>query len=193
MSQDVISLITNDHRQLESLFTRIRMDTANRPELTQQLYGLLVAHSRAEEERIYPVIAQEATQEKGQIRHSEEEHHQAEEIARRLSETPADEDSFEDTLDQLVEAVTEHVQLEESEVLPALRAAVSKQRMTELGAEFRNRRAEVLREFGAEDWDLELLSRDEVYREAQEEEIPGRSKMNKGELTDAVREEIPRD
>jgi hypothetical protein len=37
--------------------------------------------------------------------------------------------------------------------------------------------------------DLKSLSRDELYRKAQESDIPGRSEMNKDELIEALEKE----
>ncbi|MBT2225650.1 hemerythrin domain-containing protein [Nonomuraea sp. NEAU-A123] len=57
MTLDVISMITADHRDVERLFARLKKDTEDRPALLTELAAKFVAHSRGEEELIYPEIA----------------------------------------------------------------------------------------------------------------------------------------
>lgn len=187
MAQDVISLITADHREVERIFDQLRSRDADRAALVAELGSLLIAHSRAEEERVYPVIAKDAPDERDQVRHSEDEHHQAEDLVHRLEQTPPDDAAFDRLLDELVEAVTHHVETEESEVLPALREAVSDRRLAELGTEFSRRRQQALEELGGVD--VSELRGDKLYEEARKEGVEGRSTMRREELADAVREE----
>lgn len=189
MAQDVIELITSDHREVERLFDQLKAGQGNSSALLEEVGRLLIAHNRAEEERVYPVVAREASDEKGQVRHSQEEHEQAEELLRQLQETDPAEEQFATLVEQLVEAVTHHVETEESEVLPALREAVDERRLEELGQEFSRRRQEVMEEAESRVRSAEQPSREDLYREAQDADIPGRSQMNEEELADAVRDE----
>ncbi|SFD46977.1 hemerythrin domain-containing protein [Streptomyces aidingensis] len=187
---DVIDLITRDHRRVEELFEQLR-DGGDRAALMDEVARLLIAHSRAEEERVYPLIAKEVPGEAEEVRHSEAEHQEAEELIHRLLAAGPDSGEFDDLLGRLVEAVTEHVEKEESEVLPALREAVAGDRLAELAEEFGERREEALEEYepaagGAGD---SGATRDELYEQAREHDIPGRSKMNKDDLARAVQEE----
>jgi hemerythrin superfamily protein len=56
MAKDVISLITADHREVESLFERLKREPENRPALLTELSAVFIAHSRGEEDRVYPEI-----------------------------------------------------------------------------------------------------------------------------------------
>jgi hemerythrin superfamily protein len=144
MAQDVIELITQDHREMERLFDTLRSGKGSPSEMATHLTHLLIAHSRAEEERVYPVIAKAAPEEKDEVRHSEEEHQEAEHLALQLQRTDPGDEQFLTLLDQLVASVNHHVRTEESEVLPALREAVDQSRLEELGEEFRTRRQQAL-------------------------------------------------
>ncbi|MGH3353884.1 MAG: hemerythrin domain-containing protein, partial [Nocardioides sp.] len=73
MSEDVVDLIMQDHREVESLFEKLQQDPDVRAGLTPILVTLLAAHSRAEEAEVYPVARDEAG-EAEEVAHSQEEH-----------------------------------------------------------------------------------------------------------------------
>jgi hemerythrin superfamily protein len=193
MADDVVSLITADHRRVEELCERLRSPEEDRDALTRLLSGLFTAHSRAEEECVYPEVVHELPGEEGRMAHSEEEHHEVEQVLREMAGAIEDDERFLGLLEQAVEMIGEHVRTEESEVLPALREAVDRRRLTELGTAFGRRREEVLRERPEGVNDVAELSRDELYEEARRRDVPGRSQLRKDELADAVREERERD
>ncbi|NYI05281.1 hemerythrin domain-containing protein [Allostreptomyces psammosilenae] len=188
MAKDVIDLITADHRVIEKLFDKLKSGKGDRSALVEEVGRLLVAHSKAEEERVYPIVAKAAPDEKGQVRHSEEEHAEAEQLVERLRGTDPGAKEFDTLVEQLVDAVTHHVQTEETEVLPALREAVDRDRLLDLGSQFDSRRRQVLQEFEQGGADEEGMSREELYQKAREEDVPGRSRMKKDELAEALRE-----
>ncbi|MEV5712054.1 hemerythrin domain-containing protein [Actinoallomurus sp. NPDC052274] len=183
---DVVELITQDHRTLEELFDELQKDAARRPELLDKVAALLTAHSRAEEERVYPVVAKDAG-ERDEAEHGTEEHHEAEDMLERLRAMPPEGREFEEKLKEFIDAVKHHVEEEESEILPALREAVSAERLQELGAAFAERRREELTGSGSGSGSGER-TKDEVYEEARRLDVHGRSPMTKDELVKAVDE-----
>ncbi|GAA0322816.1 hemerythrin domain-containing protein [Actinoallomurus spadix] len=184
---DVVELIMQDHRTLEKLFDELQQDTARRPELLEKVAALLTAHSRAEEERVYPAVAKEAG-ERDEAHHGTEEHHEAEEMLEELRGMSPKGKEFEAKLKEFVDAVKHHVEEEESDILPALRDAVSAERLKELGTAFAERRREELTGSGGNGSTSgsEERTKDELYEEAQELDVHGRSTMNKDELAEAV-------
>jgi hemerythrin superfamily protein len=140
---DVIALITTDHREMEKLFERLKKEKSNRAELLSMVTGMLAAHSRAEEDRVYPAVAKEAG-EREEVHHGTEEHHEAEEMARKLEKMDPKSKKFEKLLDEFIEAVQHHIKEEESDILPAMEKAMSKKRLKQLGVAFADRRAEEL-------------------------------------------------
>lgn len=181
MADDAITLITQDHRRMEELFDRLQSEPDQRPRLLDEIEAVLTAHSRAEEDEVYPATA-EAADEEDQVQHSTEEHHEAEELLRRLKDCDPNSEEFEDRRQEFVDAVKHHVDEEESEILPALERAVSQKRVKELGEAFSRRREEELKRFGLGS----IPKQRELYEEAQELDIKDRSKMNKEELAEAV-------
>jgi hemerythrin superfamily protein len=180
---DVVRLITQDHRELEKLFDRLEEERERRPELLDQVAALLTAHSRAEEEKVYPAVAEEAG-EREEAHHGTEEHHEAEELLHELQQLPPDDKKFDSKLKEFVDAIKHHVEEEENEILPALRKAVTKKRLEELGTAFSERREQELAAGRGDD-----RTKDELYEQAQKLDVPGRSKMNKDELATAVDEQ----
>jgi hemerythrin superfamily protein len=182
---DVVELITQDHRTLEKLFDELQRDTERRPELLDKVTALLTAHSKAEEERVYPVVAKEAG-EREEAHHGTDEHHEAEEMLERLRQMKPAGKEFEEKLKEFIDAVKHHVEEEESDILPALREAVSAERLEELGKSFAERRRQELT--GGSGSDSEDRTKDELYEEARKLDVPGRSSMNKDDLVEAVDE-----
>ena len=157
---DVVDLIKQDHREVERLFETLRTDPAKRPGLVPVLTTLLTAHSRAEEAEVYPVCASEAEAAE-EVSHSQEEHVQADELLARLADCDPESSEFETCLDELVEAVTHHVEEEESKVLPAMSQQLTDERRAKLGEAFLASRAQHLGEQPGE------MRKEELVQQAQ--------------------------
>jgi hemerythrin superfamily protein len=183
---DVVELIMQDHRTLEKLFDELQQKTERRSELLDKVAALLIAHSRAEEERVYPVVAKEAG-ERDEAHHGAEEHHEAEEMLEKLRKMSPEGKDFEKKLKEFIDAVKHHVEEEESDILPALRDAVSADRLKELGTAFAEQRRKELT--GGDSGGSGEPTKDELYEEARELDVHGRSTMNKDELAKAVAHE----
>jgi hemerythrin superfamily protein len=181
MSGDVVDLIMADHREVERLFDQMREQPDQRPMLVPVVSTLLVAHSRAEEAEVYPVARDEAG-EKDEVAHSQEEHAQAEEIMERLSAVDHTSDEFDSLLEELIDAVSHHVEEEESSVLPGMRERLSDQRRQELGEAFVRSRDRHMGEQPGE------VSKDELLQQARNAGISGASSMTRDELKQALKD-----
>ncbi|WP_101788564.1 hemerythrin domain-containing protein [Nonomuraea indica] len=183
MTTDVITLITSDHRKVETLFERLQKKQGDQRATVAELHALLIAHARAEEDRVYPGI---------DAHHGVEEHKEAEVLLDSLVRAEPGTAEFEETLVKLVEAVSHHVEEEENELLPELAKQAGEKRLKELGAAFAQRRDEELRALAASNGSATSQAggasptKEELYRKAQEADIPGRSQMSKDELEKAV-------
>ncbi|WP_084957692.1 hemerythrin domain-containing protein [Thermoactinospora rubra] len=199
MATDVVTLITNDHRVVETLFERLQKDEGDRAALVKELHALLTAHARAEEDRVYGAI------ENQEAHHGLEEHKKAEILLDALKKADPAGPAFEDTLAKLVEAVRHHVEEEEKEILPELARSLSKKRLEELGRAFKQREDEELRALrgdgrpsakgaakgtakGAAKGAQSSPTRDELYERAKKLDIPGRSSMTKQQLEKAIKQ-----
>ena len=173
---DVVDLIMNDHREVERLFDTLR-DPATRAQNVPVLVTLLTAHSRAEEACVYPVARDEAGA-TDEVAHSQTEHAEADELLARLESADPGSDEFQSLLDDLVEAVTHHVEEEESKVLPAMRAGLDDERRAELAEAFLSSRAEHL---GSSPEDITLAER---QTQAANAGIDGRSSKSKDQIAE---------
>ena len=179
MTQDVVDLILNDHRQVEQLFAQLKSEPAARANLVPVLISLLTAHSRAEEAEVYPPAKSEAG-ESEEVAHSQEEHLLADKLLQKLQATDPTSSDFEDALDEVVKAVTHHVGEEESKVLPGLRERLDATRLAELGEAFLASRQEHL---GEQPLDLR---KHELLQQAMNAGVPGAWEMSKEQLEKAL-------
>ncbi|MFJ9389602.1 hemerythrin domain-containing protein [Nocardioides sp. NPDC101246] len=165
MSEDVTDLIMQDHREVETLFEKLEREPDVRAGLTPILVTLLAAHSRAEEAEVYPAARDEAG-EADDVAHSQEEHLLADRLLTQLSECDPHSTAYGDKLAEVVEAVSHHVEEEESSVLPGIRDRLDDARRAELGRAFLKSRQEHLGDMPQD------ITRDELRRQAANADIP---------------------
>jgi len=180
MPEDVVDLIMQDHREVERLFAQMKSQPDQRPMLVPVVASLLIAHSRAEEAEVYPVARDEAG-ETEEIGHSQEEHAQAEQILERLKAADHKSAEFDRLLTELIDAVTHHVEEEESKVLPGIRARLEKSRRAELAEAFIISRAEHMGDQPGE------ASKAELLLQARNAGVEGASSMSRAELENALK------
>ncbi len=177
---DVTDLIVEDHKQLKEVFGKLRTGTTGQRELLLPLMSaMLVSHSRAEESEVYPAVRDEAGDAED-VEHSQEEHAAAELALVKLTSTSPESGDFTSALEALIEAVTHHMDEEESDVLPAMRSALKPARLAELGDAFLAARRQHWGDRPGE------ATRTELDIQARNADIDGRSTMSRDELQEAV-------
>lgn len=142
---DVVALILQDHRTMEDLFRRMRSVEADRAAALREFSGLLIAHARAEESKVYPALRRFKNIDDEEVEHGEEEHDEGNEALLDLLETEdVGSDEWDEKLEALVQAVNHHLDEEERTILNGARENVSEERRAELGLAFREERARQL-------------------------------------------------
>ncbi|MEV8512605.1 hemerythrin domain-containing protein [Dactylosporangium sp. NPDC051484] len=136
MASDAVTLITNDHRVMERLFERLRSGRGDRQLLLDECAARLTAHSHAEEQKVYPVLAGLDAHAREEAHTGADEHHEAERLLHDLQRISPEGPGFDDTLENFIATVARHVVHEEDELLPTLREALSEERLAEVGAAF---------------------------------------------------------
>jgi hypothetical protein len=111
------------------------------------------------------------------VEHSQEEHLEADQLAERLTGLDPESSDFGDGLEQLIAAVTHHLEEEEETVLPHLRERMSAQELAELGERFLAARREHL---GDQPDDM---TRSELEQQARNIDLTSASSMSKEELS----------
>jgi hemerythrin-like domain-containing protein len=177
MATTVSELIRTDHREMERLFSELK-SPEKRALTAPTIVALLAAHSRAEESEVYPTL-RHATGAADEVAHSQKEHVEADQLAALLVDTDLDSPTFEAVLKKLVDAVSHHIEEEESDVLPAL-DELPTQTQENLASAFLRVRAEHLMA------GTTAMTRSELETQARNEGIEGTSSMTKDELAGRV-------
>jgi len=128
---DLFQVLASEHAGVAGLFRLLEAGAGNRRRLVEQLVASLEAHSAMEEKILYPAIADSGHLDDADA--AEADHAQVASLSAVLMGARGR--TFERALRQLSDAVMAHVAEEEETLLPALRAAVGPQRMSELGDE----------------------------------------------------------
>jgi hypothetical protein len=148
MQEDVLTLVTADHRRLQQLFERIQREPDEREESVPMLAALLLAHLQAEGAQVYPAIAATVPGQESAERVDQADQAEVEQLLHKLEACDLESEEFDEALGALRDAVLNHVDEQENEVLPALAEAVPPRRLSELGLAFAEVRAQELEDAG---------------------------------------------
>jgi hemerythrin superfamily protein len=131
---DVLDVLITDHREFTELIELITttVDPTQRRELADQLIGELVRHSVAEEMYVYPAMRDHLPDGKEAVEHDTQEHKELERLMKQLEGTDAEDAQFTQVVAQIREVLADHVNDEENEQFPKLRAHIPLQTLVEL-------------------------------------------------------------
>ncbi|MFI6144856.1 hemerythrin domain-containing protein [Streptomyces sp. NPDC051109] len=142
---DVVEVILKDHRTMEELFRRMRSVEADRAGALAEFSALLIAHGEAEEAEVYGALKRFKGVDNEEVEHGEKEHTEGNEALLALLEVDdVGSDEWDARLEDLVKAVTHHVDEEERTILNGARESVPDERRAELGSAFLRARDELL-------------------------------------------------
>jgi len=138
MSSDAIVILKDDHKQIRRLFRDFEAagETAvkKRAKIVGQIIEMLTVHTYIENEVMYPEVIALLPDLKQDVLESYEEHHVADVLCLELSAMAADEERYDAKTAVLIENVTHHIEEEEQEWFPKVRAGLSRHQLQELGA-----------------------------------------------------------
>jgi hemerythrin-like domain-containing protein len=144
---DAIAELKGDHRAVEQLFKRFEQagDGAVRTKraLVDSVIEELSRHAAIEELVMYPAIRREVDGAEADVLEALEEHHSVKVSLYELEHLDASHERFDAKMTVLIEHVRHHVKEEEQELFPAVREALGRSRLLELGAELRQARPHV--------------------------------------------------
>ena len=128
-----ITLLKNDHRQVEKLFKEIEKGDGNREKLFKELKDELDVHAQIEEQLFYPAV-RDAKQTHEIVLESFEEHKQVKMVLMDLEKADKNTEHWLAGLKVLMEDVQHHVGEEENELFPKVKDKVlSKEQLDDLG------------------------------------------------------------
>jgi iron-sulfur cluster repair protein YtfE (RIC family) len=183
MPTNAIDFLTTEHREADKKLAQL----AQQPDqaLLDETAMELRVHLEIEEEVLYPFIRDEVPEGESLMDEAESEHDEARQALQKVTQAELGSPEFTAALAELTAGVRHHVQEEETQVFPKLRETVTQARLEEFGAELEQAHEQKVSGSGSS---TEGKTRDELYAEAKEIGIEGRSKMNKDELAEAVEE-----
>jgi len=137
--QDVIDILTQDHREVEAMFSELEAlmqtpsgtDDGRRKDLVDQITIELVRHSVAEEVAVYPKVKEKVSEEEAE--RAKREHAEAEETMKRLEGLDSNDAAFEEQIRRLMSEIRQHVAEEEGEMFPRMREVLTPEELTDLG------------------------------------------------------------
>ena len=137
--RDVIEEIIADHHEVEQVFLELEKDEADRPhrrELVEHVIAELVRHSVGEEQYVYPTARRVLPVGDRVADHELKEHAEAEKVMKQLENTDTDDPKFDELVGKLIADIRHHVEGEEGDLLPKLRASCDAAQLAELGEKF---------------------------------------------------------
>ncbi|MBW6392123.1 MULTISPECIES: hemerythrin domain-containing protein [Halomonadaceae] len=134
-AQDVVDILTLDHREMEELLDRIQRspDAEQRRDLTDTLIAEVMRHSVAEEMYVYPTMEKRIPDGEEEAEHDREEHDEIVQVMKQLEDADAAEPAFMDRVHKLDELLRHHAKDEEADQFPKLRQRIPGETLVELG------------------------------------------------------------
>lgn len=185
---DALSLLTADHNRVRGLFARFQTaeetkDAALMAVLARTIVTELGVHTQIEEKIFYPAVNAVDEELHDSVSEGVEEHHVAKTLIAELEMLGPDDDAWVAKMKVLIESVEHHAGEEETEMFPETRKAFDQAALEEIGLQLEAMKAQLGAPTAA---DKEHLSIAELKALAAEQEIPGRSSMNREELVATV-------
>lgn len=142
---DIVDLITADHRLLEDLMRDMRDVDADREGARQAFAHLLIAHSEAEEEIVYPRLKSKKVIDGEEQEHGDAEHAATNEALLHLLQAKGtDTQKFEDAIEAVAQVLNHHIGEEELSILNPARTDAPEELRERLGKAWSQKRNALL-------------------------------------------------
>ena len=149
MSSDAIVILKADHKEIRGQFREFQAagDKAikKKEKIVKRIIELLTVHTYIENEVMYPEVQKLLPELEDDVLESYEEHHVADLLCVELSAMSADAERFDAKTTVLIENVTHHIEEEEQDWFPKVRAGLGRKQLQELGAKLEKARAKAPR------------------------------------------------
>ena len=146
MSDDAIVMLKQDHQEIRRAFRAFAgteaTQTAEKGDIVDRILELLTAHTYIENEVMYPRVRELLPELEDEVLESFEEHHVADVLGVELSSMEPYDERFTAKTTVLIENVEHHMQDEEEEWFPQVRAGLGRKQLQEIGREMRAARAD---------------------------------------------------
>ncbi len=137
MSTDAIVILKDDHKEMRGLFRQFekagKEDHAAKDEIATKIIEALTVHTYLENETMYPRVRELMPELEDDVLESYEEHHVADVLTMELSAMDASAERFDAKMTVLIENVTHHMDEEEDDWFPKVRAGLGRKTLSEIG------------------------------------------------------------
>src|SRR5215204_3470351 len=132
---DVTTIIENDHREVDGLFAAHSAATTSeeKDRIVEQIRLALAPHAAAEEILVYPSVRRATKDGDDKAGHAIDEHKEIKRILAEVDKMSAGDTTRDQKIRELQQAVEHHVEEEERDVLPRLRAGMDAERLEQMG------------------------------------------------------------
>ena len=185
---DALELLTADHNRVRGLFTRFgeaeeNSDETTMAKLASMIFEELDVHTTIEEEIFYPTIDKLNDELHDTVTEGVEEHRVAKRLMSEARGLLSSDDTWVAKMKVLIESVEHHATEEEEEMFPLVRKATTGPGREMLGEQLEAGKAKLGAPVAA---DKEHFTTTELKELAKEQQIPGRSSMDRDELVATV-------
>ncbi|MCW2796412.1 hemerythrin domain-containing protein [Nocardioides sp.] len=139
MSTDAIVLLKNDHKEILKNFRDFEKAGekayAAKGKLVDRIIELLTVHTYIENEVMYPRVRELLPEVEDDVLESYEEHHVADLLVMELALMKPEDERFAAKTTVLIENVRHHIEEEEDEWFPKVRAGLGRRVLQDLGAD----------------------------------------------------------
>jgi hemerythrin superfamily protein len=186
---DAIDLLIADHNRVKGLFTRYNeAQEAERADdaalLAGQICEDLEVHTTIEEEIFYPAVHDKSEELGKAVDEGIQEHHVVKVLMDETNGLEPGSAIWIAKMTVIIESVDHHVEEEEGEMFPSLRAATDGTWRDNLGAQLESKKAELGAPTFAE---KARMTKADLLELAKRQKIPGRSEMDHDELAATIR------
>jgi hemerythrin superfamily protein len=137
MSTDAIVLLKEDHKEIRRLFKQFQEAgegaVQEKGRLVEQILEALTVHTYIENECMYPETRTLLPDLEDDVLESYEEHHVADVLCMELSTMDPDDERFDAKTMVLIESVTHHIEEEEQDWFPKVRAGLGRKQLQDIG------------------------------------------------------------
>ncbi|EWT01714.1 hemerythrin [Intrasporangium oryzae NRRL B-24470] len=138
MSKDAIVLLKDDHKEVRKQFAAFRkpdQTPARKQAIVDKILELLTVHTYIENEVMYPRVRELLPDLEDDVLESFEEHHVADVLCVELASMDSVDERFDAKTTVLIENVEHHMNEEERDWFPKVRAGLGRKTLQELGQE----------------------------------------------------------
>lgn len=132
---DAVSVIKQDHQMVGQLFEQYgqAQDSSTKQDLVRQITDGLAQHAEMEEKVLYPRMEQALGAD--EMSQNVDEHNMMRQALGQLAGMSPDDPEYDQTVQNLIANVMDHVRLEEEDELPRLQQQLSQEELDRIGEE----------------------------------------------------------